>query len=314
MRFNFHLSFFILLTLLLAACGGSTAVSTPINSTGIPVAAEFAAYYEANGGARIFGHPITAAFRPAADGPLVQYFQTMRLDYDPDAMPGQRVRPFPLGEWAFPGVEKMGPATNPESGRARLLPGSDYPIQDEFLIFYERYNGEQILGLPISPQATEGGLRVQYFQNGRLEWRPELPQAQRVQLGILGQNHFDAQMVFTYRREFARPISSAGISAVDVTAAVRFPVLYAGDRQILHAAVQTSDGRAVSDIRLFATVTFDDQRVDVDLGITGESGQIQHPLDLNDIPPGKEVRVQVTAVRSDGQEVGQRALLFRTWW
>lgn len=309
-----HPSSFILLILLLVACGGSTAASTPINSTGIPVAAEFAAYYEANSGARVLGYPITAAFRPTTDGPLVQYFQTMRLDYDPDAMPGQRVRPYPLGEWAFPGLDNLEAAAGGENGRFRLFPGSDFPIQDEFLIFYERYNGEQLLGLPLSPQVTEGGLRVQYFQNGRLEWRPELPQAQRVQMSILGQNHFDAEMVFNYRREFARPVSSAGINAVNVTAAVRYPVLYAGDQQTLYVTVQTNDGRPVSDIRLSATLSYADENRELALGITDDSGQIQQILDLSHIPPGEEARVRVTAVRSDGQEVGQRTLVFRTWW
>ncbi len=302
------LSLIFLLPFLPGCREGHTAVSFPNASTGIPVAAEFAAYYEANGGARVFGYPITAAFYPQPGSPLVQYFQTMRLDYD------GAVRPYPLGEWAFPGMAQLEPAAVSENGRARIVPGSPYPIQDEFLAFYEKYNGEQLLGVPLSPQVTEAGLRVQYFENARLEWRPELPQAQRVQLSILGQNHFDAEMAFTYRREVARPISSAGITAVQVMAAARYPVLYAGEKQILYATAQTSDGRPVSNIRLIATLVFDDEQVELEMGVTDESGQAQLALDFGAIPPGKEVQVHITAVRSDGQEVGRRMLVFRTWW
>lgn len=309
MRFILHSLSYVFFLMVLAGCGaGNTAVSLPNASTGIPVAAEFAAYYEANGGARVFGHPITTAFRPQADGSLVQYFQTMRLDYD------GALRPYPLGEWAFPGMTQLEPAPVSKNGRVRIVPGSAYSIQDEFLAFYEKHNGEQLLGMPLSPQVTEAGLYVQYFQNARLEWRPELPQAQRVQLSILGQNHFDAEMAFTYRREVARPISAAGIPAVQVTTAARYPVLYAGEKQILYAAAQTSDGRPVSDIRLIATLLFDDEQIELEMGVTNESGQVQLALDLGAIPPGKEVQVRVTAVRSDGQEVGQRTLVFRTWW
>lgn len=309
MRFIRHFSSLILLLLLLPGCGESdTAVFLPNASTGIPVAAEFAAYYEAHGGARVFGHPITAAFRPQPGAPLVQYFQTMRLDYDGE------VRPYPLGVWAFPGMAQLEPAPVSENGRVRTVPGSPYPIQDEFLVFYETYNGAELLGKPLSPQVNEGGLRVQYFENARLEWRPELPQAQRVQVSILAQNHFDAEMAFTYRREVARPVSSAGITAVQLTAAVRYPVLYAGEKQVLSAMVQTSDGRPVSDIRLIATLLFDDEQIDLEMGITDDSGRAQLALDLGAIPPGKEVQVRVTAVRSDGEEVGHHTLVFRTWW
>ncbi len=314
MKFKPHLLAFILFIFLLVGCGANDTAVSPTTSTGIPVAAEFAAFYQANGGQRVFGDPITEAFRPTEDGPIVQYFQNMRLDYDVSALPGQRVRPYPLGEWAFPGSENVQPAPTGEDGRFRLIPGSDYPLQDEFLSFYETYHGEQLLGLPLSPQVDEGGVRVQYFQNGRLEWRPELPLNQRVQLSVLGRNHFDAEMVFTYRREVARPISSAGISAVEVKAAVRYPVLYAGDAQMLYVTVQTSDGRFISDIRLSATVTFDGQSIDLDLGTTDDSGQIQYPLNLDQIPPGKNVHITVTARRSDGQVVGDRTFGYRTWW
>ncbi len=301
--------------MLVVGCGANeTAVSNPINGTGIPVAEEFAAYYETNGGQRVFGAPITEAFRPAADGPVVQYFLNMRLDYDLREPAGERVHPFALGEWAFPGLDSLQLAEMSENGRSRTFPGSDYPIQDEFLNFYETYNGQQLLGLPLSPQVTEGGLRVQYFQNGRLEWRPELPLTQRVQVGILGQNHFDAEMVFNYRQEFARPISSAGINAVDVNAAVRYPVLYAGEEQVLYVTVQSADGRFISDIRLTATVSFANQSKDEELGVTDDAGQIQYLINLEQMPPGQDVQIVVTARRSDGQVVGRRTIGYRTWW
>lgn len=305
-----------LLALLLGACaGGGTAVATPIGATGIPVGAEFAPFYAAAGGARVFGYPITEAFQPATDEPLTQYFQTMRLDYRPEQPAGQQVTVYPLGEWAFAGVLKPEPAPVAENGRSRLFPETGYTVQDEFLTFYEDHAGVQLFGPPISPQLDEGGLRVQYFRNGRLEWRPELPVVQRVQVSLLGQAHFDTVMVFRYRQIYAaRPVSSAGLTEVNVAAAVKSSVLYAGDEQVLYVTVQTADGRAVPDLLVAVTITYAEQSQIVELGRTDADGRIQTKLDLTAIPPGNQVQLLVTAYAINGDPIGAAMLGFRTWW
>jgi len=67
--------------------------------TGHTVSAPFLQYFDAHGGVRIFGYPITEALRQ--NGRLVQYFQNMRLDYYPERLGAQQVQPMDLGESHF---------------------------------------------------------------------------------------------------------------------------------------------------------------------------------------------------------------------
>jgi hypothetical protein len=301
---------------LLAACTGG---DPPLTSSGraegqgIPVAAEFEPVYQAFGGRRVFGGPITEAFTAEPDGPLIQYFQTMRLEYD--AAQPQPVRIYPLGEWALEGLVRPEPAPVKASRQARYFAETGETVQDEFLAFYQAYDGEQLLGLPISPQLDEGGVRVQYFQNGRLEWHPELTVEQRIQLGLLGKAHFDAEMVFRYRQLYlARPVSSAGITEVNITAVVRAPVLYQGEEQVLFVTVLAPDGRPVAGIAADVTLTYDDAEMVIELGRTDEAGRLQAALDLTAVPPGQPVELLVSVYGSDGRVIGSTTLGFRTWW
>ena len=83
---------------------------------------------------------------------------------------------------------------------------------------------------------------------------------------------------------------------------------------MLYVTVQTKDGRYISDIRISATLTFDDQTIPLDLGTTDETGKVRASLDLRSIPAGEDVQIHFTATRSDGQAVGSQTLGFRTWW
>lgn len=56
-----------------------------------------------------------------------------------------------------------------------------------FLRFYETRGGLEIFGNPITEACDDPnlGLRVQYFQNARMEWHPYNPPLYQVQLGLL---------------------------------------------------------------------------------------------------------------------------------
>lgn len=308
---------YLLLLLLLAACqaAGDPAVSPFSANRGIPVADVFAPFYDTFGGPRVFGYPLTDAFPLPESGVQTQYFQMLRLEYD-DARPAdQRVRVSPLGRWAFDGFPNPEPAATPADGPSRLFPETGYAVRDAFLAFYDAVDGEQLFGPPISPQLDEAGLRVQYFENARLEWRPELPMAQRVQITPLGQAHFDAVMVFRYAQfANAQPAPAASIRQVTVETAVRAPVLFAGDEQVLYVSVQTPDGRFAPDLAADVTIiTSSGSRVQP-LGPTDARGQIRAPLELADVPPGETVQLHITVYTADGAPAGSSRLGFRTWW
>jgi hypothetical protein len=71
--------------------------------SGHTVCHAFLAFFDARGGADLFGYPISGVRLEA--GRLVQYFQVLRLDWHPEAARGARVRVAPLGEMHF---ERMG--------------------------------------------------------------------------------------------------------------------------------------------------------------------------------------------------------------
>ena len=64
--------------------------------TGHTVESAFLDYFEARGGADLFGYPITEMM--VSNGRVVQYFQRARLEWHPDNPSGLRVRPGRLGE------------------------------------------------------------------------------------------------------------------------------------------------------------------------------------------------------------------------
>jgi hypothetical protein len=69
---------------------------------------------------------------------------------------------------------------------SRYFAETGQSVQNGFLYFFDRYGGVDSLGYPISPEMTDGGWRVQYFEKGRLEFHPENEPAYRVTVGWLG--------------------------------------------------------------------------------------------------------------------------------
>lgn len=246
------------------------------------------------------------------NGRFTQYFQNIRLEYDEV---DNAVIIFPLGEWALAGVNEPQLAPVAASGRSRTFPETNLIVQDEFLTFYEAFNGERLLGLPLSPQIEEGELRVQYFVNGRLEWHPELGVNQRVQVGPLGRDHFwDVGALMYSPLQAARPVSFAGIEQVEVYTAVENPVLYNGDEQTLYVTVFTPEQRPVDGIPVAIEIAYGETTAVRDLGPTDGQGRIVAALDNLSIPPGQTVEVRISVFASDNRVIGQSSLTFQTWW
>jgi len=80
------------------------------HETGHQVCHAFLEYFENNGGADVFGYPISEF--ELADGRMVQYFQRFRLDWFADEQ-DQPVRPGPLGRLYLPTIEPEAFETEP---------------------------------------------------------------------------------------------------------------------------------------------------------------------------------------------------------
>jgi hypothetical protein len=146
----------------------------------------FLGFYNANTGLKIFGLPLTEAF--AENGQTVQYFERSRLVYAHG-----RVAVSALGSQLtagryFPTVPCCG-----SSGQIWFGP-AQHTLSGQFLSFWRSHNGARLFGYPISqPRYEQNGdgtgrtYLVQYFQNARMEYHPELGGTGNVvTLGLLG--------------------------------------------------------------------------------------------------------------------------------
>ncbi len=133
----------------------------------------------------IFGYPLTEQFT-SKDGKTVQYFQRARFEASTD--PLQSVKLTPLGrEMYAPGRQLV--INNPFA--CQTFPETGYAVCFAFLEYFEQQGGVARFGYPISPFEFRNNQIVQYFENARFEWRPGLPEDQRIGLTDLGRMYFD---------------------------------------------------------------------------------------------------------------------------
>lgn len=160
------------------------------DETGHVVTGEFlAAYRSVPNPVQLYGYPITDAFQDTTRNLLVQYFQKSRFELYPAGPVGNRVKVSPLGEYLYtPGPEVALPA-NP--GACRTYSPGGYRVCYAFLSFYNRHGGQKQFGSPISNIELHDGRMVQYFQNARFEYYPEMPVGQWIVLAHLGRQYFE---------------------------------------------------------------------------------------------------------------------------
>jgi hypothetical protein len=242
----------------------------------------------------------------------VQYFQRARLELAFDA---EQPAFAPLGAWALEGAVNATPAPlPPASGRERRFSSTGFAVRDEFLTFYEGRNGEAVLGPPISEQLDEGDRRVQYFRQGRLEWHPDAPAGERVQMTMLGQAHYVHAGHDVTCERLARPISASAAGEVTVRATLSAPILYPGFDQVVYVTVETPGGVPVSGVSVSVLVETSAEHYEVTLERTDGAGQVHGGLMLPVVEPGSQLRLTVRAAGMDGSVLGSTSLGFRTWW
>lgn len=169
--------------------------------TGYVVGYAFLTFWNANGGATIFGYPLTNEVVDPASQLTVQFFERSRFEYHPEAVgTPQVVQLTNVGRIVTAG--RTNPVTDPAFPPQPLVPaGSDrsyfvqtqHSIGGQFKKFFDQNGGVSIFGYPISeetiePNPTDGvAYTVQYFERARFEFHPEFnntPNA--IELGQLG--------------------------------------------------------------------------------------------------------------------------------
>ena len=172
------------------ASTASAAQARYFPNTGNSVGGAFLKFFDAYGGVRVFGLPLTNEVQE--NGRTVQYFERQRFEYFPEAAGTQyEVQLGLLGTRAAAG--------KPGAGRiAPFAPRKDLTYFNEtghslggaFLSFWKANGGVRVLGFPITEPIQEGGLTVQYFERARMEYHPEkAKQGFVVELSLLGRDY-----------------------------------------------------------------------------------------------------------------------------
>jgi hypothetical protein len=220
--------------------------------TGHTVAGEFlTAYQGVQDPLFIYGPPITDAFQDTSSNLTVQYFQKARLVLDPGAPEALRIHRTPLGALLFtPGTQV---SYSPSLSGCRYFQETDHKVCYSFLDFFNKYGGIAQFGYPISDFELLEGHVVQFFQLARFEWHPEDSEGERVVLGDLGTEYFEANGEDPALLQ-PSPTSNLPqtIISLEVDAFVEKAVISAGEDQALYVIVLDQNHEPVRN----AQVTF----------------------------------------------------------
>ena len=173
-----------------------------------------------------------------------------------------------------------------------------------FLTYFDKHGGLEIFGYPITEFKLENGRIVQYFQRARMEWHPQLPADQRVQLGNLGEiyalTRLDPSLLQPPSASIRPNVSQ--ITALNAKASLRWAITGTTGQQTLHVYVSDQLGRPVSGAASAAVVRFASGNQTVSLPATDANGHAQKTFPLGKLDPG-------AVGRCPGEDdLGQR------WW
>jgi hypothetical protein len=281
--------------------------------TGYTVRGDFLRFFNAHGGLEIFGYPLTGEF--VEGGRLVQYFTRARMEARPENAEPYRVMLGPLaselgyGEPSIPATS-IPPANDPNR---RYFRETGHTTGYAFLDYFDMHGGSDILGFPITEFKLENGRIVQYFQRTRMEWHPEFPPGQRVQLGELGQVYATTRLPPSVLQPPSDQITTAAqVTAIRAIASLRWAVSKPAGQQTLHVYVLDQRGRPVSGAAVSAVVSFPTGDKNVTLGPTDVDGHTQAAFGLGQLAAGQSVVVHVQA--SWAMFVADTQTSFFVWW
>jgi hypothetical protein len=181
-----------------------------------------------------------------------------------------------------------------------------------FLDFYIYHGGPEVFGYPIAELDQDGDRIVQYFERAILEWHPELPNGQRVQLARVGELHFQMGMQDSV---YLRPETERdhAVTAIKVSTAVRSAVMsMEGGEQVIYVRVTDQLDRPVVGARVDVAVTLPRTRLTSPVALTDDHGTAAFQVTIPPLEPGETLRIQVHADYLDHQH--DTASAFRIWW
>jgi hypothetical protein len=289
-----------------------------IGATGHNIRSAFLAFYDRNGGLEIFGYPITEQF--THENTTIQYFQNVLMELEPDGGVG-------LSPIALEMDNDQPPIAPPEQADLlqRYFSETGHLVDERFYNYFRTHGGVAVFGYPITEAIIEANQVVQYFQNAKMEWHPEL-QAQPVSMSALGEAHFySAGMDINLLRGVPARIDTDAqtptdtVMRLDVDASLaQTHTTYPGTQTVTAFVTRLNtlvDGQPqpVEGARVHVLIQYPDPlpSQEFEMQPTDAQGRTSLTFDLPDSPISEKVVVFVTG--EDGGETDQAQRSFIRW-
>ena len=295
------------------------------------VSGEFLEFFDRYGGRRIFGYPLTREFEE--NGRVVQCFQRVRMVKYPDLPRGHQVRLALLGEeleYRLPPIPESEIPRDTHPDR-RYFAETGHTASFAFLDFFRENGGLDVFGYPITEWDIEPSGRIsQYFQRAKMEWYPENPLGQRVQLGALGIIYVETSVDPIYkapeppyiRGETATPsgaisgrrtTASTGIASLRAMVTVKHSIIGLDDAQTAYVYVFDQSNRGVEGASVEIEVQYEGEQVQrLTPGSTNADGHTQ--IGFSMVKPSPAYVVIVNANVRYGVLTSQASTVFFLWW
>lgn len=278
--------------------------------TGHTLEPQFVPVFDQMGGVDILGYPITDGFKDPESGRLIQYTENARLEWiDDNTDGGSRAILRPLGEM-MGGYQPPDPQGKASPG-CRSFQETGHSVCFAFLDFFDAHGGLGVFGYPISDFEIENDRIVQYFQRFRLDWHPEVPAPDQVQVAHLGRLNFDQS---GYDPNLLRPASgTAGadyrITELQASPSVLYPVLTSGSKQHIYVVVRDQNLFPVPGSAVMLVAHFPDGDKTILMPQTDSQGLSRLALDVGDVSRGTKVNVEIWVFFKSLQTVARDSFL-----
>lgn len=263
------------------------------DDTGHTVRGPFLVFWETHGGLETLGFPSTDEF--VQDGRLVQYFERGRLEWHPENPPSFQVQLGLLADqmdWDQPRLTASQAQTGPN---CRYFFETGHAACDAFLDFFRDHGGLDVFGYPISEQYIDRDRIVQSFQRARMEWHPDKPANQKVQLTKIGRLAFDFFKLDPSLLDANPPPDRPyNITRLTARASVKLPVTARAGKQLIYVVVKDQIGEPVVGASVTAVAHLPTGDKVIPFDPTDAQGKTAAELEFTQTKAGDYVFIDVT--------------------
>lgn len=283
------------------------------DETGHTVRGPFLVFFDSHGGLTVFGYPITDQY--VENGRLVQYFERARFEWHPDNPEGFQVQLGLLGDELGWGQPPLNPDQIPAPGNPYCFyfPATGHSVCNAFLDYFRDHGGIDVFGYPISEFYIEKDRIVQAFQRARMEWHPEKPTSQKVQLTDIGSLAYEVfGLDETRLHPRPPPDQPRVVTRLNARASVSSPVTGRAGSQTIYVVVTDQHGAALEGALITATIKYSSGEQTFTLPLTDVRGIAKLDVPFGQSKVGNYVVIELSATY---QNLTTRTRTsFLPWW